>query len=1202
MWPTVGNDDEDPDVLGRACTDCLLAPNAQRPCVGADGRSFQGSGGILIVGDAPTKDDESCGRVFVSGVGAKLRRTIADHGVTNVVYDLAVRCYPGKLARDDKKMQKAVNACRPYLHQTITEAEPERIICVGAKAARSIIGAHVPLNSVRRGYTWLYNNGKKPIPVFFLNHPLVAAYNKFWGAQFTEDLAWALKTEHPQAPPWHAHARQIQTPEDAQAAYEELSAEGNKWVTFDFETAGKLFDNDFEATAVAACVRGSDSPFVWSRLDIYDDELIWPLQKLLKSKVMPKVGQYVKYDMLCSVEALGVEANNIYGDTRLWQKIGNPEADADLDKMSHLIGMGGHKEEMKKAMDAGLRTTRKLLTKIKKEEEARKLDPSLPKVEYVARPDGTIAGESIDRLGEVPMWPGVAGQSPLVDKYLRDGYDPKRYKFALVDEDMLLRYCARDVVSTDRLAIYFDDRMQTEPETMQTIWKNVIKPLTPALAKVEEWGMPANRKKIEHVGRFFEQKLRTAETRLAPYEVNLNSPVQLRKLLYNRLGLKATKFTNTGAASTDAEALNAIQDQHPIVSDILTFRKYDKLYTTYSVGLADHIRRDKRIHPNVKPDGARSGRLSCVAPWTLVTTHVGLRPIKDIKPGTFVWTHKGRWKRATRHIDQGIRPIFDVRLSNGHILSCTSDHRLLTVAGKWVSVGELYERVAVVGSRAREPREGLLTIPADGTAIDHSDDSRQSWRDLSHCFSYPENVHTGGRAKSTTEASLLCLQNGQEKSHEGEERQSAPQLQRGVRGRLRLLDLPLQREAGVCSQSGHDGIVGAEVFTRGPRRSPYRQRPNEQRPRQPGTGHTGGPHGHPLLAGEGHGLVSIEAIDYRGDCQVYDLSVADDESYATEGVFSHNCTEPNLQNIPSEKEREGQMLRDCFVAEEGNVIVSLDYSQIELRIAAMLSGDPVMREIYVAGDDFHMRTAKLISKMAWGINESEVKAKHRRAAKTFNFGLLYGMGDGRLARNLGITVREARQVRQAILGSFKGLAKFIRACEKETQQTGYTWTWWNGQRARRRPLFGIADRDEKRKNTAANGAFNTPVQGTASEFNTASLIECVDWITGDMIPARLIIPIHDSLMFEVGESDIEELVEGASGIMTQWNSDGIPLIVDTEFGTSWGTMRLWNCEECGVKTPNLSCRHGSMLTDEHKKLCCDCVDAVRVKDAEERLS
>lgn len=268
-----------------------------------------------------------------------------------------------------------------------------------------------------------------------------------------------------------------------------------------------------------------------------------------------------------------------------------------------------------------------------------------------------------------------------------------------------------------------------------------------------------------------------------------------------------------------------------------------------------------------------------------------------------------------------------------------------------------------------------------------------------------------------------------------------------------------------------------------------------------------------------------------------------------------SCSDPNLQNITrGTKDWFGKAARDLFMAPDGRVLVQLDFSQLELRIAAVLSGDEAMKEIFVSGADYHQKTAEMISMIAWGLRPDQITSEHRSRAKVVNFGLLYGMSDAGLAARISSTKQEAAKIRQGVLGTFKKYATWNDEQVELARQTGFTWTWWNGQIARRRALWRIADADRESSLKAEHGASNTPVQGTASDFCLASLVKCVKWLIETNFPAKLVLTVHDSLIFEVDIDFADELIDVVMGIMTSWNSGGVPVLADAEIGVAWGSL------------------------------------------------
>lgn len=312
-----------------------------------------------------------------------------------------------------------------------------------------------------------------------------------------------------------------------------------------------------------------------------------------------------------------------------------------------------------------------------------------------------------------------------------------------------------------------------------------------------------------------------------------------------------------------------------------------------------------------------------------------------------------------------------------------------------------------------------------------------------------------------------------------------------------------------------------------------------------------------------YGGVRIEEADFVGIHRTYDISVNDDHSYVACGVFNHNCTQPNLQQVPNVKTPEGRLVKQMFTAKPGHKIVEIDYSQLELRIAAMLSRDVLMREIFESGVDYHLRTAQLISRKAWGIDPEQVTSVHRSYAKTTSFGVLYGMTARTLSQNLNCSVQEAQNIMNALFGSFSKLAEWCDERKKETRKTGVAHTYWDGYIARKRDLWAVAnpdDFDTGARITALNSAVNMPVQGTGAEYTLASVIKMVQWLNESNFPAKLVITVHDSLVFEVREDKVDELINKCLDIMLGWppaNGFYVPLKADAEVGDTWGDLVDW---------------------------------------------
>jgi DNA polymerase I-like protein with 3'-5' exonuclease and polymerase domains len=267
-----------------------------------------------------------------------------------------------------------------------------------------------------------------------------------------------------------------------------------------------------------------------------------------------------------------------------------------------------------------------------------------------------------------------------------------------------------------------------------------------------------------------------------------------------------------------------------------------------------------------------------------------------------------------------------------------------------------------------------------------------------------------------------------------------------------------------------------------------------------------------------------------------------------------SCSSPNLQNLPRADTPEGKMVRDLFIAAPGTVLLEADFSQLELRVAAMLSGDPDMCAVFESGVDYHLHTAKTIAPV-FGVDPSTITKEHplRSRAKIVIFSLIYGKNDVQLADDLGCNASEAAHIRQAVLGAFPVLAAWRKKCLRETQRTGAAWTWWNGRRARRRPLWAIADTDSGPRGNAERSSYNTPVQGSAHDYCISSVVAIVNWILQEQVPAKVVLTVHDSVLLEVRESELPWVATRVRQIMESWPCD-VPLVVDLKAGPAWGSL------------------------------------------------
>jgi DNA polymerase-1 len=229
-----------------------------------------------------------------------------------------------------------------------------------------------------------------------------------------------------------------------------------------------------------------------------------------------------------------------------------------------------------------------------------------------------------------------------------------------------------------------------------------------------------------------------------------------------------------------------------------------------------------------------------------------------------------------------------------------------------------------------------------------------------------------------------------------------------------------------------------------------------------------------------------------------------------------------------------------------------------LRIAADQSGDEQMLAIFHSGEDYHLRTARMIAPQAWpGVDPQSItkESNERTTAKGVNFGVLYDDDVYGLAFRLGLPIAQAQRIRDALFGRFKKLDRYIKDRVQESNRTGCARTWWDGDNARRRWLTPLGEVDEQQRKTARRGSWNTPIQGTGSDYLLAGLVEVVNWINSEDVPAQVCVPIHDAILSLVREDVLDEYLYVVPRLMTSFPTrSGVPLVVDGKIGKTWGGM------------------------------------------------
>jgi DNA polymerase-1 len=255
-----------------------------------------------------------------------------------------------------------------------------------------------------------------------------------------------------------------------------------------------------------------------------------------------------------------------------------------------------------------------------------------------------------------------------------------------------------------------------------------------------------------------------------------------------------------------------------------------------------------------------------------------------------------------------------------------------------------------------------------------------------------------------------------------------------------------------------------------------------------------------------------------------------------------SSSDPNLQNIPVRTAR-GEAIRRAFIAPPGHVLLTADYSQIELRLLAHLSGDPAFVEAFERGGDIHRQTAAVI----FAVAEDDVTSEMRARAKTINFGTIYGQGPFALSRQLGITQDEAKAFIQQYFERFAGVRRWLDATVEEARQRGYVETLFG----RRRYITELKDKNFNIRAFGERTATNSPLQGSAADLIKIAMIRIHAALPAAGLKTRMLLQVHDELVFEVPEGERAAAAALVKREMEGVTQLGVPLVVTIGAGKNW---------------------------------------------------
>ena len=264
------------------------------------------------------------------------------------------------------------------------------------------------------------------------------------------------------------------------------------------------------------------------------------------------------------------------------------------------------------------------------------------------------------------------------------------------------------------------------------------------------------------------------------------------------------------------------------------------------------------------------------------------------------------------------------------------------------------------------------------------------------------------------------------------------------------------------------------------------------------------------------------------------------QAVANTGRLASN--DPNLQNIPIRTE-EGRRVREAFIADKDKLIVSADYSQVELRIMAHLSNDENLITAFKEGEDIHLQTASEL----FNISPEKITSDQRRYAKIINFGLIYGMSAFGLAKQLGVERSAAQQYIDRYFSRYPGVAKYMDGAKHDAREQGYVETVFG----RRLTLTEIHASNHQRRQAAERAAINAPMQGTAADLIKLAMIAVHGWLAKNKLRSKIIMQVHDELVIETPKEEIDVIMKEIPILMASVSTLSVPLIADIGYGTNW---------------------------------------------------
>ena len=684
--------------------------------------------------------------------------------------------------------------------------------------------------------------------------------------------------------------------------------------------------------------------------------------------------------------------------------------------------------------------------------------------------------------------------------------------------------------------------------------------------------------------------------------VNINSAPELAKLLYDQgwthpdgtamPTVKCLELTKGGARSVAEKGLkpylkydtvteNGKKKEIPkkesyFLHHLFLYKKAMKARDTFLVNIRVLSRRDGVIHTSFHLNGTGTGRLSCFTADMRVRTQRGDVPISAVRVGDHVWTHRQRWQPVLAVLDQGDREVEDFHLSVGAVLSATDDHRMYTTEGEWVSIGTLAdEYFQELDGSAGESRARRIAVHGHGAPFDRGGDRTTPEDHARHRESDLARRSRGTRAQGLGGVAVLEIEDWQQEPHEREDAEPASQLEGTLREQRWVSDGPAQWDTADGTPRSDGASAGAPTPAREMGRTPYRRGQAEQHARQPGAGYRsraqGDSQSRDALVG-----AAVTARHHRRYARVFDLTVEGDHSFVVEGVFAHNSSDMNLQNVP--KKLAGYNLKKLFIADSSDyVIVNADYKGAEVRVFTAYARDPALIKALNEGLDMHSFFAAKVfghpyedfenrDNEASGLSKEyrDLLGKLRTQIKRVVFGILYGAGEGKIAETIGVTKEDGKALIELLFTMFPAIKDYIEEVKMLVMRDGYVETLFG--RRRRFPLTATS----RHRSRAERQACNFKIQSTSSDIVIGQLIEIRNVIFSEQTwpewgihkplhtyGVRLLLTVHDSIVLQWPKKLLPALEPwlthyGETRVRDKYPWLPVPFKMDIEVGDSYG--------------------------------------------------